>query len=60
MDPRQIIDLRCTEMRFPASDAERQKLAARYAARRAAVDALYELPEVRYAEPAVFFRADAH
>lgn len=60
MDAVQIIEMRCAEMHFPATQAEKEKLAARYATRRKAVDALYELPEVKYSEPAVFFRANAY
>jgi hypothetical protein len=44
---------------LPASDAEVAALTEQYPAMRAGVDALYAPPEVRYADPALRFRADA-
>jgi hypothetical protein len=44
---------------LPASDAEVAALAEHYPALRQATDALYTPPEVRYADPALRFRADA-
>lgn len=44
---------------LPASDGEIATLAAQYPAMRSAVDALYDPPAVRYADPALRFRADA-
>ena len=44
---------------LPASDEEVAALAAHYPALREATDALYAPPEVRYADPALRFRADA-
>ncbi|MBF8193452.1 hypothetical protein ITP53_48825 [Nonomuraea sp. K274] len=38
---------------------EIELLAAGYALQRAGVDALYAVPEARYADPALRFRADA-
>jgi hypothetical protein len=45
--------------KLPASEAEIEAYAAGYAAQRAAVDALYEVPEARYVDPALRFRAAA-
>jgi hypothetical protein len=42
---------------LPATPDEVAALAARYPAFRAAVDALYEVGEARYADPALRFRA---
>ncbi|HEX4360773.1 MAG TPA: hypothetical protein VH141_24785 [Pseudonocardia sp.] len=44
---------------LPASDDEVAALAAHYPALREATDALYAPPEVRYADPALRFRAEA-
>jgi hypothetical protein len=44
---------------LPASDTEIAALAANYPAHRAGVDALYAPPAVRYADPALRFRAQA-
>ncbi|HZZ45566.1 MAG TPA: hypothetical protein VFE65_01630 [Pseudonocardia sp.] len=44
---------------LPASDDEVAALAAHYPAIRAAADALYTPPAVRYVDPALRFRADA-
>ena len=44
---------------LPASDDEIAAYAAGFAIQRAAVDALYAVPEARYAEPALRFRASA-
>jgi len=44
---------------LPASDAEVAVLADHYPALRAATDALYAPPAVRYADPALRFRAEA-
>ena len=44
---------------LPASDAEVAALAAHYPALREATDALYAPAAVRYADPALRFRADA-
>ncbi|UBU17496.1 hypothetical protein [Nonomuraea gerenzanensis] len=40
-------------------EAEIEVIAAGYALQRAGVDALYAVPEARYADPALRFRADA-
>lgn len=42
---------------LPASESEIASYAAGFAAQRAAVDALYAIPEARYAVPALHFRA---
>ena len=44
---------------LPASEAEIARLAAGYPAYRAAADALYAVPEARYADPALRFKAEA-
>ena len=44
---------------IPASDVEVAALAAQYPAMRTLVDALYTPPAVRYADPALRFKADA-
>ncbi|MFV0533109.1 MAG: hypothetical protein ACK5MR_05585 [Cumulibacter sp.] len=55
-DAAQIIELRCAEMRFPATAEEKERLTNRYLARRAEVESLYAMSEVKYEEPGVFFR----
>jgi hypothetical protein len=62
----QIAEPPLTELRMlldaaglPASDDEIAALAAQYPAMRAATDALYAPAVVRYADPALRFRADA-
>ncbi|WP_067890438.1 hypothetical protein [Nocardia vaccinii] len=42
---------------LPAAEGEIASYAAGYADQRAAVDALYAVPEARYAAPALHFRA---
>ncbi|WP_216895276.1 hypothetical protein [Nocardia alni] len=42
---------------LPASDAETAAYASGFAIQRAAVDALYAVPEARYADPALRFQA---
>ncbi|RKN39040.1 hypothetical protein [Streptomyces hoynatensis] len=44
---------------LPASEAEIRRFAAAYPGYRAAADALYAVPEARYADPALRFRAEA-
>ena len=44
---------------LPASEAEITAYAAGFAEQRAAVDALYTVPEARYAAPALHFRASS-
>jgi hypothetical protein len=44
---------------LPATELETQALAAAYPLQRKAVNALYEAPDVRYADPALRFRAQA-
>ncbi|GAB2990254.1 hypothetical protein LWP59_07345 [Amycolatopsis acidiphila] len=44
---------------LPASDSETAAYLAGYEAQRIAVDALYEVPAARYADPALRFRAGA-
>lgn len=48
-----------TAATLPASDAEIEAYAAAYSVQRAAVDALYEVQEARYVDPALRFRAAA-
>ncbi|HJQ44724.1 MAG TPA: hypothetical protein VJ870_00170 [Amycolatopsis sp.] len=45
--------------KLPASGTEIETYAAGYAVQRASVDALYEVPEARYVDPALRFRAGA-
>lgn len=44
---------------LPASEEEIVVLAKEYAGQRAATDALYAVPEARYTDPALRFRAEA-
>ncbi|GAA3542457.1 hypothetical protein GCM10022222_27680 [Amycolatopsis ultiminotia] len=44
---------------LPASESEVAAYAAGYPAQRSGLDALYELPAARYADPALRFRAGA-
>jgi hypothetical protein len=44
---------------LPATEAEIVSYAEGYPAQRAAVDALYAVPEARYVDPALRFRAGA-
>ncbi|WP_020498695.1 hypothetical protein [Sciscionella marina] len=45
--------------RLTASDPELDAYATRYTPQRLSVDALYTVPEARYADPALRFRAHA-
>jgi hypothetical protein len=42
---------------LPASDAEIEAYTPAYEMQRLAIDALYEVPEARYVDPALRFRA---
>lgn len=56
-DSREVLKTLLAAAQLPASDAEIDGYAAGYGAQRAAVDALYAVPEARYVEPALRFRA---
>lgn len=45
--------------KLPASDAEIENYSGGYTVQRASVDALYEVPEARYVDPALRFQAAA-
>ncbi|HVW40476.1 MAG TPA: hypothetical protein VHC18_03905 [Amycolatopsis sp.] len=45
--------------KLPASEAEIEAYTTAYAVQRASVDALYEIPEARYVDPALRFQAAA-
>jgi hypothetical protein len=55
----EVMKILLAAAKLPASDAETASYAAGYAAQRAAVDALYEVPAARYVDPALRFRASA-
>jgi hypothetical protein len=44
---------------LPASEVELAAYAAAYPAQRAGIEALYAVPEARYVDPALRFRAEA-
>jgi hypothetical protein len=58
-EPSTEVRVLLTAAGLPASDAEVAALAAHYPALREATDALYSPPAVRYADPALRFRAEA-
>ncbi|HEX4248107.1 MAG TPA: hypothetical protein VH008_09570 [Pseudonocardia sp.] len=58
-DPTAEVRMLLAAAGLPASDAEVAALAAHYPALREATDALYAPAAVRYADPALRFRADA-
>jgi hypothetical protein len=55
----EIVKTLLDQATLPASEDEIAAYAAGFAAQRAAVDALYGVPEARYADPALRFRAGA-
>jgi len=55
----EIVKTLLDQAALPASEDEIAAYAAGFAAQRAAVDALYGVPEARYADPALRFRAGA-
>ncbi|NKQ54752.1 hypothetical protein HFP15_17860 [Amycolatopsis sp. K13G38] len=55
----EIMKMLLSEAKLPASDAEIGSYTAAYAVQRASVDALYEVAEARYVDPALRFRATA-
>jgi hypothetical protein len=60
-DPRVIaeVGLMMSRAALPLSASELAELAASYPLQQAGVEALYAVPEARYADPALRFRADA-
>ncbi|GAA2156909.1 hypothetical protein [Actinomadura napierensis] len=60
-DPRVIaeVGLLMSRAALPLSAAELAELAASYPLQQAGVEALYAVPEARYTDPALRFRADA-
>jgi hypothetical protein len=54
-----VITMLLDAARLPASEGERAAQADGYADQRAAVDALYDVPEARYVDPALRFQAYA-
>jgi hypothetical protein len=59
MHTEETVRLLLTAAALPATEPEIQALATAYPHQRAAVDALYAAPGVRYADPALRFRAEA-
>jgi hypothetical protein len=59
-DPRVIaeVGLLLSRARLPLSAVELAELAASYPLQQAGVEALYAVPEARYVDPAMRFRAD--
>jgi hypothetical protein len=60
-DPRVVaeVGLLMSRAALPLSALELAELAAAYPLQQAGVEALYAVPEARYADPALRFRADA-
>jgi hypothetical protein len=58
-NPAAVVRTLLAAAHLPASDREVGALADGYAGQRAAVDALYAAPGVRYVDPALRFRAEA-